>query len=145
MPLHLIKLCVGAESVDDLRAWIDERLAAMAGAGEAPEHRHTTRMVPKRVGELMEEGSLYWVIRGETAVRQVLREVRPFTDADGIGRCHLVLDPVLVPVAARPRRPFQGWRYLLPADAPPDLGHAAHDIAAMPDGLKRELRAMGLL
>ena len=110
MPLHLLKLCVGAESVADLRAWVDERLAAQALAGETPEQRHTTRMVPKRVDELLEDGSLYWVIRGEIAVRQPLLAVRPFTDADGIGRCHLVLDPVLIAVSPRPHRPFQGWR-----------------------------------
>ncbi len=145
MPLHLLKLCVGAESAADLRAWVDERLAAQAAAGEAPEQRHTTRMVPKRVDDLLEDGSLYWVIRGEIAVRQPLLAVRPFTDADGIGRCHLVLDPVIIPVSPRPHRPFQGWRYLRHEDVPPDLGTLSGDLAAMPDGLRRELRDLGLL
>lgn len=145
MPLHLLKLCVGAASIADLRTWVDERLAAQALAGEAPEQRHTTRMVPKRVDDLLEDGSLYWVIRGEIAVRQPLLAVRPFTDADGIGRCHLVLDPVLIPVSPRRHRPFQGWRYLLPGDAPPDLGGAAGEVSAMPEALRRDLADLGLL
>ncbi len=72
MPLHLIKLCVGAESIDDLEAWIAARLADMRRAGETPEHRHTTRMVPKRIDELVDGGSLFWVIRGQIAARQAL-------------------------------------------------------------------------
>ena len=145
MPLHLLKLCVGAESIADLRGWVDARLAEMVRNGEPPEQRHTTRMVPKRVEELLEGGSLYWVIKGQITVRQPLLAVRPFTDHDGIGRCHLVLDPVLVPLDPRPHRPFQGWRYLRPDDAPPDFGTVRADVAAMPETLRRELRDLGLL
>ena len=105
--------------------WVAPRLAEMARNGETPEQRHTTRMVPKRVDELLDGGSLYWVIKGQIAVRQALLAVRPFTDHDGIGRCHLVLDPVMVPLDPRPHRPFQGWRYLRPDDAPPDFGIGA--------------------
>ena len=112
MPLHLIKLCVGADSIGDLEEWIGERLAEMRRAGEPPEQRHTTRMQPKRVEELLDGGSLYWVIRGQLSARQALLGIRPFKDADGIGRCHLVLEPAVVPVQPRPCRPFQGWRYL---------------------------------
>ena len=78
-------------------------------------------MVPKRVDELLEGGSLFWVIRGQVACRQTLLDVRPFTDADGIGRCRLVLEPKVVPVEPRPYRPFQGWRYLAAKDAPRDI------------------------
>ena len=145
MPLHLIKLCVGAENISDLRAWIDERLAHMRLSGEAPEHRHTTRMVPKRADELIDGGSLYWIIRGTTAARQSLVAVRPFTDHEGVGRCHLVLDPEVVPVDPRPHRPFQGWRYLAEAEAPPDLSALRGDLAAMPEAMRLTLRDLGLL
>ena len=145
MPLHMIKLCVGATSIADLEGWVRERMAMMSANGEQPEQRHTTRMVPRRLDELLDGGSLYWVIQGEIAVRQALRDVRPFTDHDGIGRCHLVLDPELVPVEPRPRRPFQGWRYLTPAEIPPDVGLVRTGIAALPDTLRRELRDLGLL
>ena len=145
MPLHLLKLCVGAESITDLEGWIGARLAERAAAGEPAEQRHTTRMVPRRMVELLDGGSLFWVIKGQVAARQVLLDVRPFTDQDGIGRCHLVLAPRVIPVAPRPFRPFQGWRYLDPDAAPADLDRIGADVVAMPEPLRRELRELGLL
>ena len=121
MSLHLIKLCVGCDSVRDLEGWIKQKLKDKRKRGEKPEHIHRTRMVPKRADELTDGGSLFWVIRGEIMCRQRIRAVRPFRDKDGVGRCGLVLDPKLVLVAPRPYRAFQGWRYLQPADAPRDL------------------------
>lgn len=144
MPLHLLKLCVGAVSVEDLEEWIAESLAGKAARGEAVEQVHTTRMVPTRTAELLSGGSLYWVIKGEVACRQALTGIRPFVDGDGIRRCHLVLDPTVHRVAPRPNRPFQGWRYLKAAEAPADLG-AASAGPALPDELRRELRSLGLL
>ena len=82
---------------------------------------------------------------GQIACRQRLLCVRPFTDGEGIGRCHLVLEPVVVPVEPRPGRPFQGWRYLEPKDAPRDLGRASGDVAVMPEAMRRELADLGLL
>lgn len=102
-------------------------------------------MVPKRSDELLDGGSLYWIIRGEIAVRQPLVAVRPFTDEGGTGRCHLVLHDAIVPVDPRPHRPFQGWRYLQPGDAPPDFAAVQADIAAMPETMRRTLRDLGLL
>lgn len=145
MPLHLLKLCVGAESIADLQGWVAARLAEMAANGEVPEQRHTTRMVPKRVDELLDGGSLYWIIKGHVAVRQSLLAVRPFTDHDGIRRCHLVLDSATVALDPRPHRPFQGWRYLKATEAPPDFAAVQADVAAMPEPLRRELRGLGLL
>jgi len=145
MPLHLIKLCVGADSVRDLQDWIKQRLKDKRRRGEKPEHIHRTRMVPKRAAELTAGGSLYWVIRGEVACRQRIRDIRPYRDKDGIGRCGLVLDPKVVLVAPRPFRAFQGWRYLQEADAPRDLDKVAPGAAAMPEKLRRELRELGLM
>ncbi|MBV1697209.1 MAG: DUF1489 domain-containing protein [Hyphomicrobiales bacterium] len=145
MPLHLIKLCVGADSVQDLEGWIAQKLKEKRKRGEKPEHIHRTRMVPKRAAELTDGGSLYWVIRGEIACRQRIRDVRPFRDKDGVGRCGLVLDRKVVLVAARPFRAFQGWRYLAAKDAPADLDRAAPGAAAMPENMRRELRELGLM
>ena len=145
MPLHLIKLCVGADSVRDLEDWIKQKLKAKRKAGEKPEHIHRTRMVPKRAAELTDGGSLYWVIRGEVMCRQRIRDVRPFRDKDGIGRCGLVLDRRVVLVEPRPYRAFQGWRYLAAKDAPRDLDEAVKGAAAMPETLRRELRELGLM
>lgn len=135
MALHLIKLCVGAESVEDLDRWIRDRLLTLGVAGLAQEQTHTTRMIPKRADEIVGEGSLYWVIKGFVQVRQRILDIRPFKDADGIERCDLVLEPELVRTEMQPRRPFQGWRYLTETDAPRD----ARAIAAA-DGMHPEMR-----
>ena len=144
MPLHLIKLCVGVESIADLQAEIAARLALRERTGQAREQVHTTRMVPKRLDDLA-DGSLFWVIKGQLCARQGLLAVRPITDADGIGRCHLVLDPVVVAVLPRPVRPFQGWRYLQHEASPPDLDDGLAGAAAMPEHLRYALRDLCLL
>jgi hypothetical protein len=145
MALHLIKLCVGCDSVKDLEEWIAEKLRERKRRRQPLEHVHTTRMVPKRADELIDGGSLFWVIRGEVMCRQKLLDVRPFVDKEGIGRCRLVLQPKPVLVEPRPYRAFQGWRYLASKDAPRDLARAAPGAARMPETLRRELRGLGLL
>jgi len=102
-------------------------------------------MVPKRTDELLDGGSLYWVIRGQIACREELIAIRPFVDKDGIGRCRLVLRPKVIVVEPRPFRAFQGWRYLQAKDAPRDLDRAAPGARHMPEELRRELRDLGLL
>jgi hypothetical protein len=146
--LHLIKLCVGCDSIRDLEDWIEERLKACEGraAGKATRERnHTTRMVPRRAAEIVGGGSLYWVIRGQIMCRERILDIRPFTGEDGIGRCHVVLDCMPVPVEPRAYRAFQGWRYFKPDDAPRDLDRAAPGASDMPEDMRRELRDLGLL
>jgi hypothetical protein len=145
MTLHLVKLCVGCESIQDLEEWIEENRTLHRRLKRPYEQTHTTRMVPKRASEILDGGSLFWVIRGQVACRQSLIAIRPFTDQDGIGRCHLVLEPTVVPVEPRPFRPFQGWRYLEAKDAPRDLGHASGEVGEMPESLRRELAELGLI
>lgn len=145
MALHLIKLCVGAESLQDLREWVAERSLTALAAGLQPHTTHTTRMVPKRLDELLPGGSLYWVIKGQVAARQPLLDIVTFTGGDGINRCNLVLGPEIIETAPQPKRPFQGWRYLKQEDAPRDLGAIGEDVAAMPEDLRRELAELGLL
>jgi hypothetical protein len=145
MSLNLIKLCVGCDSVAELSSWIKQRLKQKKARKEKPKHIHTTRMVPKRVDELLDGGSLYWVIRGQVMCRQDLVAIRPFVDKDGVGRCRLVLRPKVVPVEPRPFRAFQGWRYLDSKDAPRDLDRAAPGARNMPEQMRRELRELGLL
>jgi hypothetical protein len=113
--------------------------------GLPQQHIHITRMTPKRVDELLAGGSLYWVIRGEIAAREKIIAIEPFRDREGIGRCRLVMQPKVVAVLPRPMRPFQGWRYFIQSDVPPDLKSAGAGIAAMPEPLRRELRDLGLL
>ena len=145
MPLHLIKLCVGCDSVADLEDWIKQKLKEKKRRGQKLEHIHTTRMVPKRADELADGGSLFWVIRGQISCRERILDIRPFNDKDGIGRCRVVLDGKLVLVEPRPRSAFQGWRYLEVKEAPRDLSRAAPGAAKMPEQMRRELRELGLL
>lgn len=139
--LHLIKLAVGVKDVAHLREIQARR------AKDDPPLRHRTRTMPKRAAEIVAGGSLYWVIGGFVQVRQRILEMREDAWEDGSACCGLVLDPALVPVAARPAKPFQGWRYLAAEAAPPDIAAAAaaQGAEALPEALRRELRALGLL
>ncbi|MCV3737497.1 DUF1489 family protein [Rhizobium sp. TRM96647] len=145
MALHLIKLCVGADSIEDLREWVSRRALVAMAAGLEPSSSHTTRMVPKRAAELLDGGSLYWVIKGQVQARQPLLDLKTFTDADGIGRCELVLGPEVIETEFQPKRAFQGWRYLKDEEAPRDLKSLGADGAELPMDLRRELAELGLL
>ena len=144
MTLHLIKLCVGAESIASLAEWQKKRLADLKKKGKKPELIHVTRQTPKRAEELLDGGSLYWVIRGSIAVRQPLIDIRPARAKDGIPRCSLVYSPELIPTLRRARRPFQGWRYFKPEDAPPDA-RSFGSGKGLPDDLRVELAELGIL
>ena len=115
--LHLIKLSVGSKNVESMSDWQATRRAQT----EDGLPRHITRMWPRRADEVLDGGSLYWVMKGVIRCRQKLIGIEPFTDNEGIGRCRLVLDKEIVPTRRQERRPFQGWRYLKPQDAPADL------------------------
>lgn len=124
MAIHMIKLCVGAESIRDLEVW-QQRLMR-----DYPKPVHHTRMTPKRREELLAGGSIYWVIKKMIRVRQRIVDVQTLDDGAGRNMCELVFDPELIPVTPRRKKPFQGWRYLKVGDAPPDLvpGAKASDV-----------------
>jgi hypothetical protein len=147
MTLHLIKLCVGCDSIEDLASWQVERLRERRKAGEKrPQLFHRTFQTPKRREDLLDGGSLYWVIKGLIQVRQPLADIREGTKEDGTPCCVLVFKNELVPVRPVPRRAFQGWRYLDPADAPADLtGRAAARLAELSPKMRKELAELGLL
>ena len=142
MTLHLIKLCVGVDAIAELADWQKKRAAQRKKNGGPGDIMHITRMTPKRESELLKGGSIYWVIKGQIAVRQKLLELRPVI-REGVPHCALVLDPKLVPTERRGHRAFQGWRYLDGKDAPRDL--KARDKLALPESLRAELVNLGLL
>src|ERR1700722_3472775 len=144
MTLHLIKLCVGVESIQSLAQWQKHRLPELKKKGRPLQLVHVTRQTPNRADELLDGGSLYWVIRGSIAVRQRLIDIRPARAKDGIPRCSLVYDPELVPTLRRARRPFQGWRYLASKDAPPDA-RSFRGAKRLPEDLRIELAELGIL
>jgi hypothetical protein len=146
MTTHLVKLCVGCDSVEELAEWQAERLKQMKAEKVKPELFHRTFQMPKRREELLNGGSLYWVIKGVIQVRQRLRDLREGNRPDGTPCALLILDRTLVPVRPVPRRAFQGWRYLAAEDAPGDLvAGRGGDLDQMPAKLRRELAELGLL
>ena len=145
MTVHLVKLCVGVDTVQDLKDWQDERLDQLERAGKTPELCHRTLQAPRRRGEVLDGGSLYWVIKGVMLVRQRILDLRPDIKDDGIACCGIVLDAVLVATRAQARRAFQGWRYLPAADVPADLGVVGEDDGEMPKAMRADLRELRLI
>ncbi|GKY88384.1 DUF1489 family protein [Sinisalibacter aestuarii] len=139
--INLVKLCVGCDSVEDLADWQQRR-----GAGD-PDWlpRHVTRMWPKREAELVAGGSLYWVIKGVILARQRILRLDEVIGEDGIRRCGIVMERALHRTQAAPRRAFQGWRYLKPDDAPPDLPQTREGDDALPPELSSKLAEIGIL
>ena len=141
MTLHLIKLSVGTTSVEDLEDWHKDPRAQ--GPDGLP--RHVTRMWPKREAELLDGGSIYWVIQGVVQCRQRILRLDEVTGSDGIRRCAIVLEHGLVRTTTAQKRPFQGWRYLPGTDAPPDLGAARAKDDTLPPALSAALADIGVL
>lgn len=141
--LNLVKLSVGVESVEDLAVWQARRLAEQAAAGRAPRLWHRTRMAPKRVDELLEGGSIYWVIKGRILARQSLVAIEPVESPKAVD---LVLGHALVLTTPQPRRPFQGWRYLPGGEAPEDLKtRPGIDEADLPAALRSAVAEYGVV
>ena len=139
--VNLIKLSVGSETVESLADWQATKRA------QTPDGlpRHVTRMWPRREAEVLNGGSIYWVIKGVIQCRQKVLRLDEYQSQDGITRCAIVLDPELIRTQNSLKRPFQGWRYLPVQDAPPDLpkGRAAED--PLPVELNRALAEIGVL
>ena len=141
MPLHLIKMSVGSTEIDDIRRWQAGRLTSRGGQAVVPGF---TRRMPRRRDEILDGGSIYWIFKGVVQVRQRVLDLVESTDDEGLSFCRMIFDPTLVETEHHPHRPMQGWRYLKPADAPPDL-EASIGSEALPPHLVRELRALGLM
>ena len=145
MSVHLIKLCVGVDTVEELVHWQAMRRDQYAKAGREPVNVHVTRNFPRRAADVLDGGSLFWVIKGVTRVRQRILRLDELRGEDGGRRCGIVLDAELVRTDPRPPRAFQGWRYLEPREAPADLPGGADDLDDMPARMRAELRSLGLI
>jgi len=139
--IHLIKLSVGTETVEGLAQW----QATKRGQSDDGLPRHITRMWPKREADILNGGSIFWVIKGAVLCRQKIMRLDEYMHADGIRRCAIVLDPELIRTSTAPKKPFQGWRYLKPEDAPADLGEAREGDTALPPELQSALAEIGVL
>ncbi|MEM9837591.1 MAG: DUF1489 domain-containing protein [Pseudomonadota bacterium] len=141
MTIHLIKLSVGSERVEDLANWQKTVIARNKGTALEGYTHHVTRMFPKKAEDLLAGGSIFWVIARQIQCRQSIVDIQEVQTGDG-RKCCLILDPELVRVNPTPRGPFQGWRYLKADDAPADLSHGGgpDDLA-----IRAELADLGLL
>lgn len=139
--LHIIKLAVGVRDIDHLRDLQAERMRSLGYL------RHRTRSAPRRKADVLDGGSIYWVIAGSLLARQRILDITDDERDDGTPCASLILDPTVVALAGRPTRPFQGWRYLEPDAAPPDLPDfgAILGIDSLPPTLRQELRALCLI
>ena len=138
--INILKLCVGATSIEDLSQWQDSQKSRWPKGCAV----HVTRMWPKREAEVLNGGSLYWVIKGLILCRQRIVGLEQVTEGDGITRCALVLDAQIIRTESAPRRAFQGWRYLDPADCPRDLAQGREREEALPPALAQALAEIGL-
>jgi hypothetical protein len=145
MTVHLLKLCVGCETIQDLQDWQRQRLKELKRARKPAELFHRTLQTPKRRDEVLDGGSLYWVIKGFILVRQRVLDLRPARKDDGTPCCAIVYDEEMVATRAQARRAFQGWRYLSAADAPADLRVVGKDDGDMPKTMRADLRELRLI
>lgn len=145
MVMHLVKLCVGVSSVEELEASMARTAARRRAAGEPPVSVHVTRMTPARRDEVENGGSLYWVIGGAIRCRSDIISLEPVDGEDGVKRCAIVMSTEIIRTAAAPRRPFQGWRYLKPEDAPRDLPKGRQGESELPRELENALAEIGIL
>jgi hypothetical protein len=151
MTVHLQKLCVGINTIQELVQYRDDLAKRLKRAGRPMEDQHWTRHRPKRDDEILDGGSLFWVIKGQMCVRQRILRLDDVQDEAGKAYCAIIYDPTVILTELHPRRAFQGWRYLEAADAPADLPdqkaalRRAADAAELPEEMARELRDLGLL
>ena len=145
MTVHIVKMAVGIESVDHLIDVQTERLRQAQEAGGAGVLRHLTRNTPRRSEEVLDAGSIYWIIKGYIRARQPITEFGEAMGRNGRPRCAIILDPKLVRTELVPHRPIQGWRYMEKLGAPKDLSRRSAAKTSMPDEMEAELRALGLL
>ena len=115
MTVHLKKLAVGISSIENLK---DRQSFIFDTYGEII---NFTRNKPKRVDELIEGGSLYWIINRKVFVRQKILEIKSFVLEDGKKSAGIVLQNKLIRVRPVSMKPFQGWRYYQKSDVPTDI------------------------
>ena len=115
MTIHLKKLAVGISSIEEL---FERQKDIASRYGEII---HITRNRPQRALNLLDGGSIYWVIKRQVKVRQRILAVKELISNDGKKSAGIVLENKLVKVRPTPMKPFQGWRYYKIEEIPPDI------------------------
>lgn len=155
MTVHLLLPCVGIASIEQLEEEVAEEIAQARRQRRDPVCRHHTRNFPRRAEELLDGGSIYWIIKGHICCRQPIRGLERIDDPESLKRCRILFGPEIVRTYLFPHDAMQGWRYLEAKDAPPDLALGGKRAAKgrkkggeaeeMPPELVAELRSLGLL
>ncbi len=141
MTVHILKLCVGIDSIEHLTEVRRGREPLLYNG--TPCNFHITRFRPKRAAEILDGGSIYWIIRGFVQLRQRIIALDPI-ETDSGTKCKIIMDARIFRTESQPRRPHQGWRYLETPDAPGDIAEP-EKTDDMPEEISRTLREMGLL
>lgn len=143
MTLHLLRTAVGAQSVEQLQRFVRGRVIDWHGREAS---WISTRRYPTRADEILESGgSLYWIVQRQLCVRQKIVDIIKDSDDEGRSLCRIFLEADLIRTQPYERRHIQGWRYLQPKDAPPDLRGVGAETEAMPPHMVAELGRLGLL
>ncbi len=127
----------------DLVAW-QKRRGVLWRDNETKIVTHVTRNRPKRADELIESGSLYWVIKGKIMARNKILDLEEREDEVGRRCCGIVLEAGPITTEPRSHRPFQGWRYFDPARAPDDVSEII-SRGELPSTMRAELKELGLM
>ena len=138
MSYNLKKIAVGIKSIERLKIrqqMLFENYGAII---------HSTRNMPKQKADLIKTGSMYWIIQRNVLVRQKILDITSVIRSDGSKGCEIILDKDLIKVIPTPMRPFQGWRYYMEEDIPPDLNINDNGNEEIPDEVNSELIKLGL-
>lgn len=145
MALHLIKMAVGIQSIEEFQAR-QQKYCQQAGLKPGADLLiHTTRNFPKRRDEILKGGSLFWVFQKRIQARQKIIDLKELVDNEGGRRCGFILETKLIPVEKFPRKAFQGWRYLTGEDAPADIKGDHDAIEKMPPAMRQDLLELCLI
>lgn len=138
MALHMLKLAAGISDLAELKEMQKERRK------ERGIYAFYTRNMPKREEEILDGGSIYWVVKGQIQARQRIKGFKPIINRRGRPAVLVTFEAKLTPTHWRPHRPFRGWRYMTPSEAPKDLPKGTK-IKGLPSKMEAELRELGLL
>jgi hypothetical protein len=145
MTVHLVKMAVGADSIEDIAMFQKQRRAKLKAERGKPILIHKTRNMPKRESEIIKTGSIYWIVKGFIRVRQRILGFEKRADQEGRPFCEIRLDPKLVRTVPFAHKPIQGWRYMEEEAVPADLTGRAAQAEEMPPEMMMQLRELGLL
>ena len=138
MSYNLKKIAVGIKTIERLKIrqqMLFENYGAII---------HSTRNMPKQKADLIKTGSMYWIIQRNVLVRQKILDITSVIRSDGSKGCEIELDQDLIKVIPTSMRPFQGWRYYMDEDIPPDLNINDDGSEEIPDEVNSELIKLGL-